>query len=257
MNNIIGDKLKRIRQERNLTLDQLSDLLNEHYNGAFSFSKGKLSKWENGKEEPRLSSIKMLTDFYGMNIDELYTTNKKSDISSLFDKLNITRQKSVYNFALDQLNKQNNILSFKPKNNILLFNPKSTSECDDTIKEEHGLYRVSKLSTLSAGTGIIDLDPSHAEDVYVKNPPPNNYDIAFQVSGDSMEPLFEDGEMIYVKKTTELCNGQIVAIILNGEAYVKKAYKDSNLRLVSLNKKYDDIIADENDDIELVGKVVF
>lgn len=50
---------------------------------------------------------------------------------------------------------------------------------------------------------------------------------------------------------------QFAAIIVDGEAYLKKVYIDDDcLRLVSLNKGYEDIIVDEMSDIEVVGTVV-
>jgi len=85
----IGIKLKQLRNERGYTLEVLSELLNQNYPGELSFNKGLLSKWENRKTEPRLSSVRMLADFYGISIDELnpdYTstqsTTKLADIQT-------------------------------------------------------------------------------------------------------------------------------------------------------------------------------
>ena len=83
------------------------------------------------------------------------------------------------------------------------------------------------------------------------------HDLAFEVSGDSMTPLFEDGEIVFVEKTPDIRSGQVIAVQINEEAYIKKAYiEDNKLRLVSLNKNYKDIIADEADDIRVIGKVI-
>ena len=72
-----------------------------------------------------------------------------------------------------------------------------------------------------------------------------------------MNPLFEDKEIVYIERTSDVRSGQIIAVQINEEAYIKKAYKeDDHLRLVSLNAKYKDIYADENDDIRVIGRVL-
>ena len=72
-----------------------------------------------------------------------------------------------------------------------------------------------------------------------------------------MEPMFEDHEYIFVKKTTEIRSGQIGVFIIDGESYLKKAYiEDNHLRLVSLNTKYEDLMFDDVNDIKVVGTVV-
>lgn len=70
---LIGDKLKQLRIERHLTLEDLAKQLNEKYPDTAKFSKGKLSKWENNKEEPKLSSARILADFYNLKIDDFFS----------------------------------------------------------------------------------------------------------------------------------------------------------------------------------------
>lgn len=70
---LIGDKLKQQRIERHLTLEELAKQLNEKYPNTAKFNKGKLSKWENNKEEPKLSSARILADFYNLKIDDFFS----------------------------------------------------------------------------------------------------------------------------------------------------------------------------------------
>lgn len=103
---MLGDNLKRIRKEKGLTLDTLSEALN-NLNSGISFNKGKLSKWENNKEEPKLSSLKILADFYNIPIDILIDNQDinltaKNKIASLapesyVDKKNIELLRSLHN----------------------------------------------------------------------------------------------------------------------------------------------------------------
>lgn len=72
-----------------------------------------------------------------------------------------------------------------------------------------------------------------------------------------MEPLFQNHEYIFVRNTTEIRNGQIGVFIVDNEAYLKKAYiEKDHLRLVSLNKAYDDLVFDDKNEIKAVGVVV-
>ena len=73
-----------------------------------------------------------------------------------------------------------------------------------------------------------------------------------------MEPAFHDGDYVFIKRETDFRNGTIGAVIVNGEAYLKKLYvNEDSITLVSLNKKYKDIIVNNEDTIKYVGTVVF
>ncbi|HFE9853031.1 TPA: helix-turn-helix domain-containing protein, partial [Enterococcus faecalis] len=75
---MIGANLKKLRLSKKLTLEKLAELLNIRYPETVNFNKGKLSKWENEKEEPKLSSIRIMADFYNISIDDLYSGNLNS-----------------------------------------------------------------------------------------------------------------------------------------------------------------------------------
>ena len=68
-----------------------------------------------------------------------------------------------------------------------------------------------------------------------------------------MLPLFEDNQILFIRKTHDVRDGQIIVCMLNNETYVKKIMGN---RLVSLNKKYDDIKINDYDDFSVVGVVV-
>lgn len=125
---------------------------------------------------------------------------------------------------------------------------------DKKIKD--GMPFVFVNSILSAGTGIIDFDPDNfMGTAYVSSVPP--HDLAFFVDGDSMKPLFSDGEIVFVEKTVEFHNGQIIAIQIGDHAYIKKAYSENGqLRLVSLNPDYEEIVVKPDSNIYPIGKVI-
>ena len=64
----IGPALKYLRNKKGLTLDEVANSLNKRVAKEdiddIKFNKGKISKWENGKEEPKISALKYVADFY-------------------------------------------------------------------------------------------------------------------------------------------------------------------------------------------------
>ncbi len=86
---------------------------------------------------------------------------------------------------------------------------------------------------------------------------PRGADFGVRITGDSMEPLLNDGDVAYVKRTAEIQNGQIGVFLLNGESFCKK-YRAENgeVFLVSLNPAYEPIHVLDSDEFRLVGRVI-
>lgn len=86
---------------------------------------------------------------------------------------------------------------------------------------------------------------------------PENASFGVYISGDSMTPDFEDGQIAWVHKQDTLENGEIGVFSLDGEAYIKKLQDDvAGIALISLNKKYEPKPVTENSDFRIFGKVV-
>jgi transcriptional regulator with XRE-family HTH domain len=71
-----GQKLKELRISKKLTQEDLAKALNLKY--GTNFNKGMISKWENDKEEPRISSVRYLAHFFNVSLDELLGFKKVS-----------------------------------------------------------------------------------------------------------------------------------------------------------------------------------
>lgn len=239
----VGKGLKRLRKQSNLTMEELANDLNNKYPDVVKLTKGKISKWENEKEEPRLSSAKVIADYFNVAINELYgeesSSNTLNQINEVASKLKEIRQKRVLAYAEQHLTVQE---EEKKGDNIIHFNNYSGQDL-----EINGF--------LSAGTGETLFDDFAFKMTYKGYIPP--HDIALQVNGDSMEPMFENKQIIFVEKTTQIKSGQIGVVIIDGEAYLKKVFiNDDNIRLVSLNTKYKDMFFYKDHDVRLVGRVI-
>lgn len=152
-------------------------------------------------------------------------------IVSVSSKLTENRQNNVYNFAKQQYNEQKNIIQMPVKSEVKLY------------------------GAVSAGTGEYLLDNTPELVPYEGVVPEHDY--AVIVNGVSMRPLFEDKQIIFVKKTFEARSGQVVIAYYDNQAYVKKYVNDEKgARFVSLNKSYDDMPIDETHETQIIGVVV-
>lgn len=66
----IGEKLKNLRKERELTLDMLVADLNQTYPD-IKVNKSMLSRWERGENDPSLEYAKHLSMYFNVSLDYL------------------------------------------------------------------------------------------------------------------------------------------------------------------------------------------
>ena len=202
---------------------------------------------------PSIPVIKNVAEAMNMSFDDLFNMLEDNQIVSIGSddvikkitdisvQLHTDRQIKVYDYATEQLNEQNNIVNF-----------------NDYIQEETEWYEVKFYGSVSAGTGLY-LDDEQVETIsFGADMVPASTDFCLKVNGDSMEPMFNNGDYVFIKRETEFRNGTIGAVIVNNEAYLKKLYiTDNSIKLVSLNKKYQDITVTDTDNFKYVGTVVF
>ena len=211
--------------------------------------KSSISRYFNKSRQLPINKINLFSDVLGVSSEYLLgiqtiasDRNKtQNELLSVYNKLETKRQTKVYDFATEQLNEQNNVVNI-----------------NDYIEEETNWYEVKFYGSISAGTGLY-LDDEQVETInFGVDMVPNGTDFCLKVNGDSMEPMFHDGDYVFIKRETDFRNGTIGAVIVNGEAYLKKIYiTDNSIKLVSLNKKYKDIIVTQDDNLKYVGTVVF
>lgn len=99
--------------------------------------------------------------------------------------------------------------------------------------------------------------PDMNPDGYADLPEGVHADFALRCNGDSMQPMFEDGDLVLIRKQPEVENGQVAAIGINGETTLKHVYKQTGgLLLLANNAKYTPIQTKPNDDIVIYGLAV-
>lgn len=228
-----GQKIKYFREQKRWTQTDLAKKV--------GIGKTAVANYESGLRSPKQDILFDLAKVFDISINEFFpeTVVKENNITSIYFKLKPPRQQNVYNYAKDQLEQQNhpNVYSI------------------EEAKEKH---TVEVAGVVSAGTGEW-LDGQQSESVTVEGPLPH-YDFAVRVNGVSMTPTFSDGEILFVDKVesaSDVRNNQFVIAEINGDAFVKKLFvSNEGVRLISLNKDYEDIIIHDYDDYRIIGTVV-
>ena len=238
---MIGNKIRELRKKHSLTLDELANNLNNRYPETMNFNKGKISKWENDKEEPRLSSVKILADYFDVPLD--YFNGNEVEILPIYNKLEKPRQEKVLSYAKDQLEEQ------ESSNNISMF---------DKYQDDEDYITDYVEGLVAAGHGTLQEDNLHMEVKLRSEDVPEDYDTIAKVAGDSMEPLIEDNDLLFIKVTSQVDINSIGIFQVNGKNFVKKLKRDydGSWYLQSLNSGYEEIHLSENDDIRTIGEVV-
>lgn len=239
---MIGNKIKELRKSHNLTLEELADILNKEYPDTINFNKGKISKWENNREEPRLSSVKILADFFDVPLDYFNGIDlDQAEILPVYSKLSRDRQEKVLDYAQAQLEEQESAT------------PLSIFE-----KSQEDFVTAYVEGLVAAGHGTFQEDNLHMEVKLRASDVPESYDTIAKVAGDSMEPLIEDNDLLFIKVTSQVDVNDIGIFQINGKNFVKKLKRDYDGRwyLQSLNSGYEEIHLSENDDIRTIGEVV-
>ncbi len=105
----------------------------------------------------------------------------------------------------------------------------------------------------SAGTGnyLFDADPI---DINIeKNSKTVEADFLVRVSGDSMMPKFHDGDIVLVKQSSSISEGDIGIFGIDGDSFIKQLGKEE---LISLNPNYPNIHIKEFDSVHCFGQVI-
>ena len=107
--------------------------------------------------------------------------------------------------------------------------------------EEHTLVRfISYHQRLaSAGTGQVVFEDMPVDRIEIPDIPKyKRVSYAIGVNGQSMEPLYSDGDILLIEPTCQVEIGEIGIFIVDGEAFVKKL---GDGELISLNKDHKNI----------------
>lgn len=216
--------LSELKDQQNISLSELARRV--------GMAKSALSRYFNKTRDFPLNKVNEFASALGVSSEyilgfEEETTNTKNNIIEIYEKLNEKRQNKVYNFAHDLLEEQNKKTAFKVYGDVAAG---PAIEYNDAEVETH-----------------------YAESV------PVSADMALTINGDSMEPEFPNGSIVFYKRQQQVEHGEIAIVEIDGNSVTCKRvcydYDNEKVVLQSLNDKYKDMEY-EADHIRILGKVV-
>jgi repressor LexA len=119
--------------------------------------------------------------------------------------------------------------------------------------------RIPVLGEIACGTPILT-DEQH--DSFVMSGTNLDADFCLRAKGDSMiGARIQDGDIVFIKKSDMVANGEIAAVVIEDEATLKRVYyypEKSKLILTPENPKYEPLVfmGPELDEIHILGKAV-
>ena len=243
----LGVRIRKLRESRNMTQTELSEIL-----GMKTYTT--VSKWEKNENFPKGKDLKKLAEIFNVTSDYLLglsdtelgkitTQNEHPEILTIYNQLEEPKQEKVLDYAKEQLEEQNS-------SKIVSIFDKTKNDEDYITDYVEGL--------VAAGHGTFQEDNLHMEVKLRAEDVPEEYDTIAKVAGDSMEPMIEDNDLLFIKVKNQVDINDIGIFQINGKNFVKKLKRDYNggWYLQSLNNSYEEIHLTEDDDIRTIGEVV-
>lgn len=195
-------------------------------------------------------NLKYLREKHGMEQIELANLLGRKSSSSISEwesgkyspKIGVLSQiASIFHVELDDL--MNKDLSFKPTNLIPIKQTKlipviGTIACGSPIFAEQNV-----IDTLAFPVELL----------------PSGEVFFLQANGDSMEPDIKDGSYVMIRKQEDVENGEIAAVLLNGDedSTLKRVRKmGDTILLEAINDAYEPYLVNEENPARIIGKAV-
>lgn len=239
----IGQRMKLRRKELKLSADVVAEKLGVSRSTVFRYEKGEIEKLPTNILDS-VAEVLETTPAFLMGWENESVTH----IETIFNQLEQSRQAKVYNFAVEELEEQEN------DNNT------NISELEAYRNRKRKAQKITDFPCFGfAGAGLGEALQEEKPE-YIPLPSsviPPEADFCLLVNGDSMEPSFLNGTYVFINVVHGVHSGTVAVVILNGEGLLKRVWFENNIaRLESFNKKYEDIVVTEHDDFRIVGKVV-
>lgn len=208
-------------------LMNMFDMSNEKLGELVGVNRTTVSRWRSGERSPKLEKLPEIASVFNVDPRVFVGEDKISSIETIYNQLDPPRKARVYNFAEHQLREQNNKV-------VPLFG-----------------------QTAANPTELTYGDSAYGETVEVNVP--KKADCALVVKGDSMEPEYYDGDIVFYKSQPIIENGEIAIVEINGDGVTLKKvyfnYDEDKVILRSLNDKYADreLLPEQ---VRILGKVV-
>lgn len=139
--------------------------------------------------------------------------------------------------------------------------PEDLMEIERPVVETMPVKKIPVVSQISAGLPIYS-EENLIDYIYFATNKLNadKEEFGLKVSGDSMDKIFQDGDIVVVEKDSVVENGQLGVVLINGyNATVKRIrYNGDQIILIpeSNNSSHYPQVYGKNDEVKIIGRVV-
>lgn len=207
-----------------------------------------LSSWETGKSEPDISTFLEMCRIYGIDDIQSYfnpivgrTPDDRSTVE--LDKA-VIKMRRIFD----------NPDAFEAVYNCLNF--EYNRDLERRVIKFGRRKRQIKVFLQPAAAGLGNFINDSEYDL-MELDAPEDADIGIRISGDSMEPLICDGEIVFVKYQPVVEIGDVGIFNLRGDAYCKRLGQiHGRYCLLSENPNYSPIFLSDGDKLVTYGQVL-
>ena len=233
---MIGEKLKEIRESVGMNKKEFAQYLGlkyTTYNG-----------YETEAREPASDFLILISEKFDVSIDYLLGLKSNSEILHSY-QLRAGEYEYIKKYrALDDYARETIDIALD-RETARVEQLQNAKICRSSATLRIYTY-MHKIAAAGNGYYFDDIPTDTIEAPYKEGA-----DFIIGVSGDSMEPTYNDGDLVYVEKSQIINIGDIGIFMLNNECYIKEAGENG---LISHNSKYTLIPGNKN--IHCIGKVL-
>ena len=242
---IIAENITHFRKQRGITQKELAKEV--------GISASTMTDYMKLRSAPSFGVIQKLADYFGVRKSDIDTTFKEESADSLPDTPDFLTQQITDNVV--QLSVENKKIVLRTSEDLLKEQKNEEETKINEVSEVIQLYSYDYYDhAASAGTG------QYLNDVRVERielPVDIDADFVIPIKGDSMEPDYHDGDLVFIQTSVELNDGVIGVFNYNGEAYIKQLVIDKDQAyLHSLNPAYKDMPITPETEFRIIGEVV-
>lgn len=141
-------------------------------------------------------------------------------------------------------------------------NESESLKSNATILQEETLISIPVMAKASAGNGYLNFSNQPLYNKLIRKNGFHEHCYLIEVSGNSMEPLIQDGAYVVVDPyQTDYIEGKVYVLKYADEVYIKRVILKSEAKVMilkSINPDYEDIYipADQSDQIKIIGRAV-
>ena len=200
--------------------------------------------YETGRRQPDINKLRQLITLLDVPADQLLGTGGTGSVTA--EELGLLRRYRLLDVHGRDL-----------VDTILQKEYERMTSTQAAEKDEHGWITYINCYDLavSAGTGEPWVDAAYKTRLEIPGSlVPERAHFCVRVNGDSMEPAYRDGDIVFVERVEgSVKEGEIGIFFLNGDGYIKRLGRHE---LISLNPKYGPIPVHDYDTLWCQGRAL-